>query len=91
MLERKTLTIAFDSDKITNTPGLMTWLNTIGAEVEEGRVAVVSFNDSTMIRGITTRRFRIFTPGIAGELTIDLELNVYETDVFFEWGGNHAE
>src|ERR1700692_2049747 len=91
MRAQKNLTICFDSEKLTIMPALMIWFNTIGAEIEEGQIAIVSFPATTQLRGITPRKFRVFEPGISGELIVDLELNTYETGITFEWGKGHND
>ncbi len=81
----KELTICFDEILLTGT--LITWLHTIAAEIKEGDIAEIHFPETTQIRQITPRQFRIFEPGIAGEMVVGLELSVYETTVSFSWGG----
>ncbi len=82
-MQSRALTICFDGTYITFLPGFLEWLQLIGAQIEEGKLAVVSLPATTQLVGMTPRNFRIFEPGIAGELIVNLELNAYDTSLTF--------
>jgi hypothetical protein len=86
----KTFTIGFDSDLLTRIPNFLTWLRGIGAEIEEGHIALVSLPHTTQIRRITPHKFRVFEPGVDGTLIVDLTLNIYEMGITFERGNDAA-